>query len=125
MNRLKEQIKTLEERLLHSDVSKNPKVLDELLSDDFEELGGNGKVSSRADVIEWLVKKDKDMRWSLCDFRIRELTPDLLVAIYRAVSSGQANSSSNGSMRSSLWQNFDGQWKMVFHQGTKIVGSND
>ena len=91
MNNIKEQIKALEKRLLHSDVIKNPEVLDELLSEDFEEIGGIGKISSRSEVIEWLVKKEQDVRWSLCDFRIRELSPDFVVAIYRAVSNDRRN----------------------------------
>lgn len=119
MNNIKEHIKELEERLLHSDVKGNPEILNELIGEDFEEIGSNGKVSSREEVIEWMINKDKNIKWSLNDFRIRKLTPELVIAIYTASKNDQVNS--NGSIRSSIWKNCDGKWKMIFHQGTKII----
>jgi hypothetical protein len=62
MNNIKEHIKNLEEKLLHSDVRKNPEILNELLSEDFEEIGSIGKISSREEVIDWLVTKEKDIK---------------------------------------------------------------
>jgi len=115
-----EQIKRLEEKLLHSDVAANRSILDELLADDFEEIGSNGKISSRQQVIDWLVSKDKNMRWTLLDFSVRQLAPDLVLAIYRAKKT-DANHPSNGSQRSSLWQRNDNHWQMIFHQASKIL----
>ena len=117
MNSIKEHIKSLEEKLLHSDVGKNPEMLDELLSEDFEEIGSIGKTSSREEVINWLVTKEKNIKWTLSEFRLRELAPNLVLAIYIA----QKNSSTKGSIRSSIWKLCDGKWKMIFHQGTKIL----
>jgi hypothetical protein len=116
---MKNHIKELEERLLHTDVRKNSIILTELLSDDFEEVGSDGKISTREEVIEWLINKEKNIKWSLNDFRIKELSPELIVATYIAIKDNQSNSTR--SIRSSIWKNFSGNWKMIFHQGTKII----
>jgi hypothetical protein len=122
MNDIQNHIKSLEEKLLHSDFQKNPEIINELLSEEFEEVGVIGKISSREEVIFWLLKKDKDMKWALNDFKIRVLTPDLVLATYQATSRGGISSiSSKGSIRSSIWQQFSGHWKIIFHQGTKIL----
>ncbi len=119
MNNIKNHIKELEERLLHTDIRKNSTILTELLSDDFEEIGSDGKISTREEVIEWLVNKEKNIKWSLNNFRIKELSPELILATYIAIKKNQSNSS--GSIRSSIWKKFAGNWKMIFHQGTKII----
>ena len=113
-------IKGLEEKLLRTDVRKNPDILDELLSEDFEEIGSIGRTSSRAEVVNWLVTKEKDIEWTVNEFRIRELSPDLVLAIYRADKKNKTNIQSAGSIRSSLWKKNGNRWQMIFHQGTKI-----
>jgi len=120
MNTITEQIKQLEEKLLHSDVIANRSIFDELLADDFEEIASNGRISSRQQVVEWLVNKDKNIRWMLLDFKVRQLTPDLVLAVYRAKKS-DGDHASNGSLRSSLWKRNDSHWQMTFHQASKIL----
>lgn len=121
MKNIRNHILALEKKLLHSDVRKNPEILNELLSEDFEEIGSIGKTSSREEVVKWLVTKEKDIKWSLNEFRIRELASDLVLAIYQAKKERTQNSNSNGSIRSSIWKLREGTWKMIFHQATKIV----
>ena len=121
MENIEKHIKGLEQKLLHSDVRANPKILDELLADDFEEIGSNGNISSREEVINWLVNKENDIRWSLNEFRIRQLAPDLVLAIYRATKNTNTGNVSKGSIRSSIWKRTDKGWQMIFHQGTKLI----
>jgi len=118
MNNIKNHIKELEERLLHTEVRKNSTILNELLNNEFEEIGSDGKISTREEVIEWLVNKEKNTKWSLNDFRIKELSPELILATYIAIKKNKSNSSR--SIRSSIWKKYSGTWKMIFHQGTKI-----
>lgn len=121
MKSIKEHIKGLEEKLLHSDIRKNPEILKELISEDFEEIGSIGKISSREEVINWLVTKEKNIKWSLSEFRVRELASDMVLAIYIANKNGEHSCGSKGSIRSSIWKLCGDQWKMIFHQGTKIL----
>ena len=106
---------------MHSDVKANPAIIDELLSGDFEEIGSTGYAASRDEVVKWLQQKDSNDRWELQDFRIRSLSPDLLLAIYRAKKITLPTDASGGSLRSSIWQRCGGRWKMVFHQASKII----
>ena len=121
MNNIKNRIEELENTLLHTDVRKTPELLDDLLSEEFEEIGSIGKTSTREEVVNWLVTKEKDAEWALTEFRIRELAPDIILAIYRAKKKGTHNSISKGSIRSSIWKLIDGKWKMIFHQATKVL----
>lgn len=132
------EMKQLEEQLLHSDFRARPDLLDEFLSDDFEELSPSGYISSREDVVGWLMKKDAKARWLLTDFSVRELSDDLVLTVYKARSktnnknkNGNNNPSQNlGSLRSSIWRRngktgaeITIKWQMIFHSGTKILSS--
>lgn len=117
-----DQIRRLEFKLLHSDMKVTPSLLDTLLAKEFEEIGGNGAVSSRQEVADWLLNKNPQNRWSLTDFRVKELSADLVLAIYRAeMVVGQKNIVSKGSIRSSIWKHNTQGWQMVFHQASKII----
>ena len=121
MTELEIQIKSLEEKLLHSDVTANPRLLDELLCKDFEEIGNTGHVSTRDEVIDWLINKENNSRWALMNFRIKPLTDNLVLALYLAKQISGHKKSSHGSVRSSIWKYDGNSWKMIFHQGTKII----
>lgn len=116
---ISDYIQQLELDLLHHDWTENPKSIDQLLSVDFEEIDANGIVHSRGDVIQWLLHKDKTIRWSLVNFRIKLLTHDCAMAIYTASKHHDSIHISNESTRSSIWLYQDQQWKMTFHQASR------
>ncbi|MDR4518400.1 MAG: DUF4440 domain-containing protein [Nitrosomonas sp.] len=118
MDELAEQIRQLELKLLHMDWRVDPAAIDELLDETFEEIGGNGQISARQNVVGWLLKKDPHQQWALQDFRIKRLSSDTVIAIYRAVKANQLEENGKGSIRSSIWQRFGDHWRMVFHQAT-------
>jgi len=117
---LESEIKQLEEQLLHSDLRSNPALLNELLSDDFEEIGTAGILNTRNDVVDWLLNKESNVHWSLTNFSLRELSDNLVLAKYHA----KANNRNKVTHRSSLWKRVEFKatvkWQMVFHQGTPI-----
>lgn len=112
-------IQELELKLLQTDLKANPVLINELLSDEFEEISNSGRMNSRADVVHWLLTKDSHARWFLLDFRIKVLTDDLVMAIYRTGKSDDTKNMSEGSIRTSLWKYQAGRWKMLFHQASK------
>lgn len=114
-----EFIQQLELKLLHHDWTENPESIDQLLSADFEEIDTSGIVHSRNDVIQWLLHKDKTIRWSLVNFRIKLLTHDCVLAIYTVSKHHDPAYIRNASTRSSIWQYQDQQWKMTFHQASR------
>jgi hypothetical protein len=121
---LAELIQQLELKLLQTDLNANPALIDELLAQDFEEIDNHGHLHSRADVIDWLKRKDPNLHWAFRDFRVKMLANDLLLAIYALQKQDQAGNQVSGSIRTSLWQRQGDNWKMIFHQATKITGAS-
>lgn len=114
-----EHIQQRELELLQTDWRANPALIDDWLSADFEEIGSDGQVSQRVDVVNWLLKKDNAIQWSLTDFRIKVLTDGWIMAIYSVKKINDPSSISKGSIRTSIWQYQGNHWKMVFHQATQ------
>ena len=77
MTYLTAHIKQLELKLLHCDPYAYPSTISELLGDAFEEIGSNGHVNSRQSVIEWLLHKEANQRWTLENFRIKQLSDSM------------------------------------------------
>lgn len=119
---LTEQIQCLELRLLQSDLNAHPELIDELLAQNFEEIDNQGQPHTRADVVDWLQRKDSQQHWAFEHFRVNVLADDCVLAIYALQKPPQ--SSAPGSIRTSLWQRQGNDWKMVFHQATKITGTS-
>jgi len=67
----------------------------------------------RLQLNRWLNhKRDRHRhRSTVSDFSVRQLAPDLILAIYRIVESN--------TIRSSIWKTTSIGWRMVFHQGTR------
>lgn len=118
MNQLVEQIKALEEKLLHADMQANPLLLDALLAEEFEEIDGSGVITSRQEAVNWLLSKNKNDRWLLSNFRVKSVSLDIVQAIYQVQKIGGDHLSGNISTRSSIWKRQDYHWKIVFHQAS-------
>lgn len=110
---LKVHIRQLEENLLKPEVRSSRTELKKLLADDFFEIGSSGRVLYKGEVIA------EDgigiVKMKLSDFEIHLLSADIVLATYRIFN----EISNQHSLRSSVWKQNEGVWKMVFHQGTK------
>ncbi len=107
--------------LLHSNHRQDAEILDTLVSTDFEEIGSDGYVSSREEVIKWLLDKAQTVKYVLEDFRIKIISEELVLASYLAIKVD--HSVSKGSRRSSIWKktNSSYSWEIIFHQGSKVL----
>lgn len=105
--------------LLKSEVRKSSEKIAELLSDDFIEFTSSGRVDSY-EVGEVFQSKDDntELNWEIKDFNIRELSKDCVLAMYKVIKYDEIDENKKYSLRSSIWKCFEGQWKMIFHQGT-------
>ncbi len=119
LTNLAEHINQLELKLLQTDLTANPALIDELLSGNFEEISSSGEVNSRNDVVNWLLSKDHHIQWILTDFRIRVLADDWVLANYTAQKRDEPNVTGKRSIRTSIWQHQGNHWKMVFHQASR------
>lgn len=93
--------------------------LEELLDDDFHELGVSGTVWTRAAIVDAL----RDEAFServMSDFRVLRMARDVALVTYQVHREAIAERPAADSLRSSLWKCRNGQWRMVFHQGTAL-----
>jgi hypothetical protein len=56
------------------------------------------------------------------DFQCRQIVEGVLLARYRAVQTNAATGERSTSLRSSLWSKESGDWRLHFHQGTRVAG---
>ena len=107
----------LEERLNNPEARKSVEELDELIADDFFEIGSSGKKYFKKDVMNFL-KLESEHKILIEEYKITELTEELILANYLAVKLNAETNEKKFSLRSSIWRSFNGKWKIVFHQGT-------
>lgn len=118
MNDLTQQIKALEQSLLQRHTRSDINRLNLLLHDEFEEFGASGQIVNKMEAIEWLLREDDGVQWSLSDFRIKCLSDELLLATYIACKTNPTLNINKRSMRSSLWKKTGTSWALLFHQGS-------
>jgi hypothetical protein len=123
MQNLVQQIKGLEETLLQGHTRADQQMLSKLLHDDFEELGASGHVVTKSEAIDWLLREDDHIQWSLSDFKVRRLSDEIALATYRAQKTDLAANTTKHSLRSSLWLKTETGWALRFHQGTNLTKS--
>lgn len=95
---------------------RNSDLVADLLDDDYVEFGSSGWTYSKQQVIDAL-RQEPPRDILAHDFKVRMLAPGTVLVTYRA--SQQAGVEIN-TLRSSVWQQRNGEWKLVFHQGTRI-----
>lgn len=89
--------------------------LEQMIADDFIEIGASGKTYCKTDIIDYLSHLQADRKISIFDFKQKQLSDSLILVTY------QTTEDANVAMRSSIWQMCkDGTVKIIFHQGTKV-----
>ena len=113
---------SLEQALHRPEVRASRDAVEALLADGCVEFGSSGRVYDRTSVIDGLAQ-EKPAAGSrvpeVMDFRAQTLAPDLVLVTYRSVSDGELGAK-RAVLRSSIWRFDDGEWRMVFHQGTVV-----
>jgi len=113
------EIYDLEIQLLKPETRNSPGKISELLSDDFFEFCSSGFVwhYNVNDVIDQ-ADRNSLINWEIQDFSIKFLTMNVVLATYKSIRRNEESLNEKYSLRSSIWKLIDGNWKMVFHQGT-------
>ena len=112
-----EHLRQLEELITKPEVRRSPEELGRLLSDDFREFGGSGRVFDKGQIIAALQNQLRVQLW-LDNFQVKRLTPDVALVTYHGHCRVPESETVSHSLRSSIWMNRDGRWEVVFHQGT-------
>lgn len=121
MENLIRQIKSLEETLLQRHARADKAMLQQLMHDEFEELGASGNIVTKNEAIEWLLREDDNIQWTLSDYKLRILSDEIVLATYCAHKTDLATNSTKSSLRSSLWMKTEYGWALRFHQGTNLA----
>ena len=114
---LTDLIKNLETELLQPEVRKAKERLNELLADEFIEIGESGKKYNKQEILNDLPEQT-EIKFTISNFNAVEVSPDIVLATYQAEEEIAGNKTS--SLRSSFWQNKNGKWQIIFHQGTLL-----
>lgn len=111
------ELEKLELELLDPDVRKDAGRVTELLADGFLEFGSSGRVYEKKMLVD-MISREEMAKVLIRDFAVRELSDSVALVTYRTV--GQAGQEAR---RSSIWVTDGKDWRMVFHQGTRIPNS--
>ena len=107
------------ERGLHrKSIRRSKEKLNELLHDNFEEIGSSGKIYNKDQIIEELFN-ETPFTINASDFELRMFSEDIAQLKYK-IKNTASNTLTRTSLRSSIWKNEGSKWKMVFHQGTVV-----
>lgn len=121
MELLKNHILKLENDLLNPEIRKSVEKTSELLSDGFTEFCSSGNIYRYIQV--QAVEEGTNLQeldGEITDFEINQLSEDCVLATYKLIKHNELNENKKYSLRSSIWKCFEGNWKMIFHQGTNI-----
>jgi hypothetical protein len=121
MASLAEQLLACEKKLLDPILRRNPEKLASLLDDDFVEFGSSGRIYDKRQVLYHLSRQVPAVL-AIQEFRVFELGPDAALVTYRARADSGKGRDEKYSLRSSVWVQRAGEWKLIFHQGTMIEG---
>lgn len=113
------KIKDLELELLDPKVRKDKKRLSQLLSEDFMEIASSGVIFNKEDILKNLPKQN-NIEWKVSNLKVKEISQNIFLINYKIKKTDIKNNIVTNSIRTSLWKDFNGNWKMVFHQGTLI-----
>jgi hypothetical protein len=88
--------------------------LDMRIHDEFFEIGKSGQIFYKDSIIGFLNNLDSDRDIEIIDFKVKDLRGGLLIANYI---SNEKELGINA-LRTSIWMKEEGEWKLLFHQGT-------
>jgi len=90
---------------------------------EFWEVGASGNVYTKQDVIETLLERYNDPSyqdiWEAKDFALTKIAPDNYLLTYILI-----QEKTRVTRRSTLWRRINGDWKILYHQGTIIDGGS-
>ena len=108
-----EELYNLETSLLEHSTRTSQDYLNRILSDNFLEFGSSGHIWTKDDVLQSL-PHEKPQLFKISNFHAHDLAENLVLLTY------SLNYNNRNTLRSSIWKNHEGTWKIQFHQGTKI-----
>jgi len=123
-NKILDELKSREPIFHHPEkFGKTKEDIENQMCDEFWEVGASGNVYTKKDVIETLLERynDPDYQdiWEAKDFELTKIAPDNYLLTYILI-----QDKTRVTRRSTLWRRVNGDWKILYHQGTLIEGGS-
>ena len=118
MTPLLQELRALEVELHHPGVRCNRERLEQLLHQDFHEVGRSGRTYNREVVINFLGSEESQPEVASDAFSAAEIGPGVALLTYRSAHIEQSSILVNHTLRSSVWLKSAGGWQLRYHQGT-------
>jgi len=115
---LEEDLYSLELQTLDGKVRSDPRLMGQLLSEEFSEFGASGKQWSRSDVLRMLKSQGSLGETRVEGFKVTQLGDENALLTYSLITLNEGVA--NTSIRSSVWKRTNLSWQMLFHQGTTV-----
>ncbi|WP_137931085.1 nuclear transport factor 2 family protein [Mesorhizobium comanense] len=116
------RIVELELALLKAPTRSDPDFLDAVLDDDMIEFGKSGHEYDKRSILAALTASEDgpvpDDHLEMTNIRAVQLAPEVVLLTYRL---RPKTGNAVASLRSSVWSRRDGNWRLVFHQGTRAA----
>ena len=116
-NELAAHLRSREESLLNPAVRRDRARVAALLAEDFQEFGSSGRLWTREQILG-LLATETPQPLSMEDFECHQIADGVALVCYRSVRIDPLTHQPATALRSSLWTNQSGEWRMRFHQGT-------
>jgi hypothetical protein len=112
-----EELKRLEPLFHGAAVGATPQWFEELVTEEFWEVGASGRRYSREFALGVLKTRGRDPtedEWVTSGFHVSEVAPDNYLLTYTLQQPGRLT------RRMTLWRRAGQRWKAVYHQGTVV-----
>jgi hypothetical protein len=113
-------LRACEETLLDPAVRRDRERVAALLAEDFLEFGSSGRVWTREAILELLATESYDPP-AMEDFQCDCIAEDVALVTYKTVRTDAGSGLRAMVLRSSIWIRESGEWRVRFHQGTKVL----
>jgi hypothetical protein len=113
-------LRACEEMLLDPAVRRNRERVAAMLAEDFLEFGSSGRVWTRDQILELLATEDYQPPM-MEDFTCSSIAKGVALVTYRTVRTDAESGQSIATLRSSIWIEDSGKWRVRFHQGTRAL----
>lgn len=100
--------------LLDPEIRRDPEAVRSRLHPAFREVGASGRQWDLDSILQSLAAEPDEARAETRELEATPLSDDVVLLTYLVERAGRT------SRRSSIWQRLDGEWRLVYHQGTLV-----
>jgi hypothetical protein len=114
------ELKAREPIFHHPEFGTSRADFEQMIVDDFWEIGASGRRYDRDYVLDTLEQRHSapvEEDWVVEGCECRPLSDDVFLFTYGLIEHG-----SRRTRRSTIWTRADGQWRIIYHQGTLAPG---